>query len=526
MFSKFKNIKMISFYLIFLLIAPSFLCQATTFKSDISENFILWATSDTHSSTHWDDDISCDGNSWSGNMITDEVDRIDYAFIAGDVLLMGGRPDDYSVYINNTCSCLLPNRDMSSFWNTPADERIWGFSIGNHEEYSHGCNAAAEGLGLDPSNWYNSEVIMGNSYNYTALRGNLLFIYMGGDRYLPNNYQHSLPRPSDFYWFKNWVEWADENKVNVVVITHSPIFNASNAYGLLGYRNHDVYYDVENSEWKKCPEHTNNKCDFKDPWPGEDAWSNCDEFWDLIKNYQNINLWFSGHVHISADARNPPPHEHAGWDTILGVERHIQKSKYCTFINCCGLFQWGFPYSYSRIGIFAENSKDVKFKSYDHLEHSYGHDSGWKSSHQDITITNCLKYPFDPNFEPSNKAPNTPVKPKGEQNGKIGIEYTYSSETTDPESDQIYYLFKWGDQTSSKWLGPFDSGVVCYANHTWNKDGAYIVQVKSKDIYGSESGWSKPLTVAMPKEKTVILSDFLILQKLLSIFNNFYNKLM
>jgi hypothetical protein len=483
------------------MLASSFLCQAATYKSSNNQKFILWATSDTHGAKNWDDDISFNGATWSGNMITDEVYRIDYAFIAGDILLMGGDSDDYSDYLNDTCSSILPNRDMSLFWNMPADERIWGFCIGNHEEYNQGCTAAATGLGLDHSkNWYNNEVVMGNSYNYTALRGNLLFIYMGGDRNLPNNYQYSLPRPGDFYWFKNWVEWADKNKVNVIVVTHPSIFNSSNSYGVLhGNTNHDVYYDVDEETWKKCDEHETHKCDFKDPWPGQDVWSECDDYWNLIKNYQNINLWFNGHVHISADERNPPPHEHAGWDTTLGVERHIQKSKYCTFINCCGIFQWGFPYSYSRITIFSENSKEVKFKSFDHLEHSYGNDSGWESSHQDITITGCLKYPFDPNFEPSNNAPNTPEKPIGETNGLTGTEYEYSSKTIDLEEDQIFYLFSWSDGTNTGWLGPYNSGEACYAKHTWEQDGAYIVRVKAKDIHGSESGWSDSLNVVMPK---------------------------
>jgi len=379
-----------------------------------------------------------------------------------------------------------------------------GFCIGNHEEYSDGCTAAAKGIGLDSSgNWYNNDIVMGNSYNYVVLRGNLLFVYMGGDRSDPNDYSYNLPTPADFYWLRTQVEWADNNQVNVIIVTHTSIFNSTISYTLpFGYSNHDVFYDITEGKWKNCEEHTRYNCDFDDPWPGDNHWTECDDYWDLIENYGNINLWFSGHVHTSNDERGSPPHKHAGWDTTLGVERDIQKSEYCTFVNCGAVFAWGMPWSFSRILTFTEGSKSVDFKSYDHEEHCYGHDTGWKSSHQDIMITSCLKYPFDPYFNPSNNAPNKPNKPEGETKGKKGAEYEYSSKTFDPENDQIYYLFRWSDGTDSGWLGPYDSGEGCSASHTWDEDGAYIVRVKSKDVHGSESVWSNPLNVMMPKPKS------------------------
>jgi hypothetical protein len=240
---------------------------------------------------------------------------------------------------------------MNSYWGVPADQRKMGFCIGNHEEASKGCTAAAKGLGLDPSgNWYNNEVVMGNAYNYEVLRGNLLFIYMGGDRRNPKDYSYNLPTIEDFNWFKERIEWANFNQVNVIVVTHCSIFNSTIAYTLpFGYSNHDVFYDVNEEKWKNCNDHDLHICDFDDPWPGNDYWSECDLYWDLIENYKNVNLWFSGHVHTSNDARGPPPHEHAGWDTTLGVERDIQKSEYCTFVNCGSVFSMGMPWSYSRV---------------------------------------------------------------------------------------------------------------------------------------------------------------------------------
>jgi hypothetical protein len=64
----------------------------------------------------------------------------------------------------------------------------------------------------------------------------------------------------------------------------------------------------------------------------------------------------------------------------------------------------------------------------------------------------------------------------------------------DPEGQQVYYLWSWGDSNSS-WLGPFESGAVTTAVHSWSVEGNYTVKVKAKDMLGMESGWSDPIIV-------------------------------
>ncbi|MCK4416419.1 MAG: PKD domain-containing protein, partial [Thermoplasmatales archaeon] len=66
-----------------------------------------------------------------------------------------------------------------------------------------------------------------------------------------------------------------------------------------------------------------------------------------------------------------------------------------------------------------------------------------------------------------------------------------------PEGDQILYLFDWGDNTTSEWLGPYDSGATVNAVHAWNDVGDYEIKVKAKDINGSASGWSDPLSITI-----------------------------
>lgn len=131
-----------------------------------------------------------------------------------------------------------------------------------------------------------------------------------------------------------------------------------------------------------------------------------------------------------------------------------------------------------------------------------------------------LDYPGLKNlFE--NPAPRKPSTPDGTHSGEVRTKYTFSSSTTDPEGDQIYYLFDWGDNSDSGWIGPYKSGDEANASHSWIKKGSYNIKVKAKDIKGVESVWSNPLSVTMPKNQNVWycgwLERFPRLQRLLDV---------
>jgi hypothetical protein len=115
-------------------------------------------------------------------------------------------------------------------------------------------------------------------------------------------------------------------------------------------------------------------------------------------------------------------------------------------------------------------------------------------------------YGFTTAEEP-NSPPAIPQKPSGQTSGKINVEYTYTTITTDPNHDQIYYNWSWGDGTTSGWLGPYDSGELTQAKHTWTKKGSYGIKVKAKDIHGAESNWSESLPITMPVSQHYILSE-------------------
>jgi hypothetical protein len=102
-----------------------------------------------------------------------------------------------------------------------------------------------------------------------------------------------------------------------------------------------------------------------------------------------------------------------------------------------------------------------------------------------------------------NTAPTTPVRPTGVSSGKPGIQYTFTSGSSDRENDQLYYCWSWGDGTTH-WSGPVSSNISVNASHTWRDHGSFEVKVKAKDTSGAESDWSDPCTVTIPKAKPVL----------------------
>ena len=102
-----------------------------------------------------------------------------------------------------------------------------------------------------------------------------------------------------------------------------------------------------------------------------------------------------------------------------------------------------------------------------------------------------------------NNEPDKPNKLNGPTDGKPGEEYTYTSSATDIEKDEIYYMFDWGDDSNMTWLGPYESGEIVEASHTWAEQGTYELRVKAMDTQGDESYWSDPLSVIMPRNRIV-----------------------
>jgi hypothetical protein len=79
-----------------------------------------------------------------------------------------------------------------------------------------------------------------------------------------------------------------------------------------------------------------------------------------------------------------------------------------------------------------------------------------------------------------------PGKPtiKGPTSGRVDMEYTFCINVTDPNGDDIYAIWHWGDGTNTGWLGPYPSGQEICVTHSWEKPGTYTISVKLKDEFG------------------------------------------
>ncbi len=93
-----------------------------------------------------------------------------------------------------------------------------------------------------------------------------------------------------------------------------------------------------------------------------------------------------------------------------------------------------------------------------------------------------------------------PMKPEldGDREGAFNKDLQFSAVTYDCDRQDIYYLFDWGDDTDSGWVGPFDSGETCTVKKSWPGflfTDYYNVKVLSKDSWNAKSEWSESIEV-------------------------------
>ena len=94
-----------------------------------------------------------------------------------------------------------------------------------------------------------------------------------------------------------------------------------------------------------------------------------------------------------------------------------------------------------------------------------------------------------------NMPPEVPATPFGPISIELGVEYTYSSSTFDPDGDLVRLRFDWGDDTFSQWSDFFPSNTTISMSHEWNFISAFEIRVIAQDEQGMNSSWSDPLTV-------------------------------
>ena len=196
-----------------------------------------------------------------------------------------------------------------------------------------------------------------------------------------------------------------------------------------------------------------------------------------------------------------------------------QPMKFAFLGSCHGMTSTGsgtFSYEFRK-----GQMTDTVTVGFDHMENCPGWEYGyyWQDSmFENMSKGYTVKESFDmataqyPTIElavvflgdatlKANHPPEKPAKPSGPANGEAGAIYTYTSSVSDPEQNQVYYLFDWDDGSDSGWIGPYNSGNDGSVSHSWNEQGDYEIKVKAKDTNDIESEWSDPLPISMPKNK-------------------------
>jgi hypothetical protein len=93
-----------------------------------------------------------------------------------------------------------------------------------------------------------------------------------------------------------------------------------------------------------------------------------------------------------------------------------------------------------------------------------------------------------------NDRPDTPSMPIGLASGYTETTYSYNASASDPNGDQVKYIFDWGDGNTSE--TPFvNSGKIASASHTWSSAGTYLVKTQAIDNKSASSNWSNTLKI-------------------------------
>ena len=98
---------------------------------------------------------------------------------------------------------------------------------------------------------------------------------------------------------------------------------------------------------------------------------------------------------------------------------------------------------------------------------------------------------------PGSEPPETPTKPEGVETWIVDVETSFTTSTTDPEEEHVYYMFDWGDGNFSEWVGPYASGETGEAFYTWTELGEFEIRAVAKDINGVQSNWSEPAFISI-----------------------------
>jgi hypothetical protein len=270
-------------------------------------------------------------------------------------------------------------------------------------------------------------------------------------------------------------------------------------------------------------------------WPPEDIIDRMESGVHIISHTGHSNYYYNMKMNYdSIDYIDNQQYPFFAWSTGCmagGFDRNDCFAEHFTVKKLQGAFagiwnaRWGFFWSYRTDGDsqrYLREFWDAVFGEGIYVISKANQDSREDNLH--LINRSCMRFVYfelnlfgDPAIAFHISYP--PLKPatlSGPTSGQVEASYSYSSSTTDPEGDQIWYKWDWEDEIS-EWIGPFDSGDTVNASHVWDEKGKYSIKVKAKDVHGEESPWSDPLAISMPRNK-VINSFLLFLERLIERF--------
>lgn len=102
---------------------------------------------------------------------------------------------------------------------------------------------------------------------------------------------------------------------------------------------------------------------------------------------------------------------------------------------------------------------------------------------------------------PGSEPPETPTVPEGPDEWIRDVETSFSTSAIEPEDEDVYYMFDWGEGNFSDWVGPYSSGETGEAFYTWAEIGQYEIRAIAKDENGVQSNWSEPAIITIVKNQ-------------------------
>jgi len=101
--------------------------------------------------------------------------------------------------------------------------------------------------------------------------------------------------------------------------------------------------------------------------------------------------------------------------------------------------------------------------------------------------------------------PSKPLLPIGKIFIGIDVDTSYKTYSFDPNNDNLYYQWNFGDGSYSDWIGPYDSGIEIELSHKYDKIGGYEIRVQAKDTNGLLSNQSDSLFVNVRPYKALLI---------------------